>query len=801
MTHADLISSFTPSTMPAETLEAMFVQREPLAQRMISSIRAAVDTGDLEHHLAVGPRGMGKTHLLSLVAHRLLADDHLRSRIAIAWLREEEWGVTSLGELFEQVLTQLADADQVDHEVRTRASDALDHLVEVPLEQLADAAEAALPVVLGDRLLVIVVENLDQIFQDIGTDDQHQLRAFLQNQRNTVLLASTPSLAQSIAVRSGPFFGFFAIHHLDELSVEEARQLLVAIATLRHDDEGTRLVEYLGTDEATARLKVVEHIAGGHPRLWVLMAECITTERLEEVVGLLMAVLDDLTPYYQAQMKALSAQQRKIVMHLSRIEGASTVKDLAAAVRIQERVAATQLGQLVKLGYVRKAELPEGFTVRDKRTTAYELREPLLRHVLEVKESRGKPLRLIVELLRAWYDDTKLTAWVNADEPTAAKYARAALERPSATSNGRAGPTDSTSGKAFRDGNRAFEQGKYEEALAAYEEAAAQEPGAAEVLYNLGITLGKLDRIDEALAAFDTAIALDPYDADSHFNRGVALGNLRRPEEALAAFDTAAALNPNDADTHYNRGVALVTLGRSDEAVAAYDVAIALVPDHQAAHYNRGVALTELGRNDEALAAYDKAIALDDQDGDAQYNRAIVLARLGRIDESLAAYASVIAIAPSDPNPRFNRASIQMRSSDQAIPAAQDLAMAVALAPDAMYLRQNLTWLLTASAMRAAEEQRHAVGVVIEAWARASTVDAVLDAAMAVLRYAPGARSETWTSALLHALEGHDASGPLVDLLRAIVDYRATGDGAVLLRLPSELRDLATEILEDQDRS
>jgi len=39
----------------------------------------------------------------------------------------------------------------------------------------------------------------------------------------------------------------------------------------------------------------------------------------------------------------------------------------------------------------------------DRRTSWYEVREPLLRHYLQYRETRGEPLRVIVGFLRAWY--------------------------------------------------------------------------------------------------------------------------------------------------------------------------------------------------------------------------------------------------------------------------------------------------------------------------------------------------------------------------------------------------------------
>src|SRR5207249_6711359 len=98
------LSHFTPSLMSAETLEAIFVQRGPLAQRTVELIRDSALTPAKHHSLLIGPRGIGKTHLVALIYHRLRGMSDLHDRLRIAWLREEEWGVGSFLDLLVRLL-------------------------------------------------------------------------------------------------------------------------------------------------------------------------------------------------------------------------------------------------------------------------------------------------------------------------------------------------------------------------------------------------------------------------------------------------------------------------------------------------------------------------------------------------------------------------------------------------------------------------------------------------------------------------------------------------------------------------
>jgi hypothetical protein len=74
---------------------------------MVQLIRDAVLTPSKSYMLLIGPRGIGKTHLIALVYHRVQAMDDLRNHLLIAWLREEEWGVTSFLDLLLRIFRAL----------------------------------------------------------------------------------------------------------------------------------------------------------------------------------------------------------------------------------------------------------------------------------------------------------------------------------------------------------------------------------------------------------------------------------------------------------------------------------------------------------------------------------------------------------------------------------------------------------------------------------------------------------------------------------------------------------------------
>ena len=197
-------SRFTPSLLPAKVLEELFVQRSALLERILAMVEESARTKAKHQILLVGPRGIGKTHLLALTYHRIKARLDLRERLCLAWLREEEWGVDSFAELLRRILRALDCEDpQAGLGERIRA------LREAPRDAVRSVAEQMLTRHLAGRTLVVLCENLDELFKGMGEQGQQELRAFLQEQGSCSLICTAPSLFDGVSLQTAPFYGFF----------------------------------------------------------------------------------------------------------------------------------------------------------------------------------------------------------------------------------------------------------------------------------------------------------------------------------------------------------------------------------------------------------------------------------------------------------------------------------------------------------------------------------------------------------------------------------------------------------------
>jgi tetratricopeptide (TPR) repeat protein/DNA-binding MarR family transcriptional regulator len=383
------LSRFTPSVMPHELLERLFVARERTLEAILASVDAAASGPERNHTLLVGPRGAGKTHLVSLAYHRINERRRAGATLQVAWLPEDPWTIASYRRLLTAVAERLEPA--LDGEAPATVAE---------LESLLTARAA------DQGPIVVLIENLDQVLEALGDEGQQRLRHLLQADRALLLIATSTRLDRTLSDQASPFYAFFTTTRLEPFSVDEAAAMLTAIAEERNNEE---LVEYLASDQGRARLRTITHLAGGQPRMWAALASSLTVGGLGELIDLLLTRFDDLTPYYQGQLSQLSTQQRLVVAELADVDRPINVSELAERLEIDQRSLSKTMSELVDRGWASPTTSPVTALV-DRRRTYYELAEPLARLSFQIKESRGEPLRLVIEFLKHWFDPSDLSA-------------------------------------------------------------------------------------------------------------------------------------------------------------------------------------------------------------------------------------------------------------------------------------------------------------------------------------------------------------------------------------------------------
>ena len=639
-------SRYSPGNMDRESLEALFVGRRDDMEDVLSRVTKSIRSPEKHYVLLVGPRGSGKTHFLALAYHRLM--DHVdaadaRDSVAVALLNEEEWGVASYLDLVVRILRALADqAPDIDAEI----AGIYDRFSKDP----ADAESFAVGLLrqhTRGKTLLLLCENLVDLFHGLDDEGQKRWRATIQQDGNWVIVASTPSLFAAVTLQDNPFYGFFTIRELKKIDFDTGVELLAKKAV--HEGK-TQLADFLRTPLGRARARAVHHLAAGNHRAYVVLFDFLDKESLDDLIGPFMHMIDDLTPYYQDRMRQLPPAQRKIVEFLC-LEGKPTTnKDISTPCLMSQQTAAKQISELDTAGFVSRR--------RSGRNTFCELSEPLMRICIEVKDNKTQHFRLFVEFLRHWFTTRELERRREAfqhDDHTADMDRVHVEEAVRCSLADKHEPlVDALHVEAKRcwdagdfcglatiqetlvqDGSRAEDYRKWlyallraddvQSAIVAGEEAVEKYPNDAILQYNLAFAYFIKDRFVDALSAIDQAIAVGGEDAAYLCIRADILLGLEHFEEAIETAQAVLDAEPDHWHSLEQIINALVPLGRLGDAEARARDLVQLASSKPAALLTASRFYLSQDRLDEALELLDKVLEIDAGDQQAHRLRGRIL--------------------------------------------------------------------------------------------------------------------------------------------------------------------------------
>ncbi len=615
-------SRYSPGNLTPAALERTFVGRDAVLDDVLGRVRASMRGRGKHYTLLVGPRGSGKTHFMALLRHRLLAEHHGKLRLAA--LNEEEWGVASFLDFLVRILRSLS-ITCPDRGIET-GIDVVYGAYTGGERAAEEEARKLLRRVVGDGTLVVLCENLSDLFEGLGEEGQQRLRAAIQDDGFWTIVATTPALFSDVQLQTSPFYGFFTVRKLDSLDFETGLELLVRKARFENKSD---LATFLATAVGRARARAIHYVTGGNHRAYVIMSEFLTTETLDQLVDPFMKMIDDLTPYYQDRMRQLAPFQRKLIEYLCTEAAPVPVKKIASRCLASPQSTAKQIGELHDLGFVRRN--------RVGRETLCELTEPLMRICIEVKDNRTEHVELFVQFLRRWFSGdelrSKLDVVMAVDATKALPVQRRHLEAAvRAQSKDVREPfldaLDQEAERCWRDGDN---DGVIE--------AARRVPPtrrSAHAWANLVEALADTGQLDQARAEADAAREKHPESLDVLCARAQVLAASGKADDALAEIDGAVTRFPREPLAWWHRLVLLHVLGRVDLVVENQRRLIELgSPNTQRARRELVWALIELNRLAEAVAESKELVEHGHELPESAVLLARALARLDRRAEAL----------------------------------------------------------------------------------------------------------------------------------------------------------------------
>ncbi len=625
---------YNPREAGGPTLEAMLVGRGPLLEEILEDLRRQATSASRQHWLLRGPRGIGKTHLIGVVYHRIRQEQELEDAYLPVWLAEmEAYTVYSTAVLLLEVARRLVE------ELRLAGdNDGAGVLAEAlgGLEAAGDDPalfEDVISLLQGEarrrgKVLLVLMENLDAMLAGFRSrPEARRFRALLSEEKDLLFLSTTPTrYLRQLSDPKEPLYGHLKERTLEPLTEKEVGELFGRFAEVTGQRHLERAVGAKG--ESRLRRRVLHRLTGGNPRALVMAFSVLSgASGLRSMVEEIAALLDAQTAYFEARLARLAPRERAIVAAMALAPTNLTRQEIARATRLPERSLSTQIKRLVAEGHL-------GQTVGEGgKGTIYEVSDGLFRVWFQYRKGR-KTLEPLVRFLALWYAPEELErihselehAGTERCSPLeASRFETAGLQVEEALRFAR-----SEEGLAERErlwledssmenlasrfiaAKKAQQHAELvevcEEMLNRFE---GEKPAVAAILYEKGHSLGALEHNDEAITVYDELIA--------HF------GGCQTP--ALAAL-VATALGSKSLNLGY--------LGRCDDAIAVCDEVVTRYGDRREptvakqvarALFIKSVILGSVKKPREAVGAFRGFITYGEAVDDPEFQKIVSLNR------------------------------------------------------------------------------------------------------------------------------------------------------------------------------
>ena len=369
-----------------ERLRRTTVARWHLVDDAIESVRGSAGRKSKNHLLFIGPRGIGKTHLLSCIEDAVRSDEALGASVVVVRFPEESNRTLSFADfligmcgILKEVLEDEPQWAKLFARVETE-------------EDNARVADLLVPVIREEnrrrgRTLLVMLENLGEVLTRQIRDRTNvaSLRKFLMADNGCALIATAPFHFDAITDVGQPFYDFFDIQILDSLSFEET------VEVIRRNLEWEERAEILATlEDMRPRLEALYKMTGGNPRLTMMLYELIAHESVTNVQEQFHVLLDRISPFYQGRLNDLPPGQRALLECLASMRGEEkTPAAIAARMRMSQQETSSLLKRLSDARYLRAVQHP-----RDRRSRLYTIREGFFDIWLAMNLSRGTRRRM-----------------------------------------------------------------------------------------------------------------------------------------------------------------------------------------------------------------------------------------------------------------------------------------------------------------------------------------------------------------------------------------------------------------------
>ncbi|MEW6620847.1 MAG: winged helix-turn-helix transcriptional regulator, partial [bacterium] len=385
-----VLYKYNPQQMTKEELFETFVGRKALFESLITRLKKERDKPHHQHILLKAPRGMGKTHLLSMVYFKVKDCPEISSFWIPVQFAEEEFGITDLKTFFARILEELSREDS------SLAKDFPKDDYTTSYAFLIDYLKRK------NKNVLILVDNFNLILSRFKTIEVRRLRDILMNDPYLLIYGGAISLFKEIRDEKEPFYRFFKIEEITELKEDEFERLLYLRFRLDGKDD---VLNKFPQAILSSRLKALYQLTGGNPRLLLILYQFIIPGELKDIITYLKSILDEQSQYFLEKIHRLSPQQQVIIDAIAKDSLILSPKEISQKTGLLINTVTAQISRLMDDGYL----TPIKFT-RTKNLTGYELSEQIFRVWYQMRTGGRSEQRIqfLIIFLQIWFTKEEL---------------------------------------------------------------------------------------------------------------------------------------------------------------------------------------------------------------------------------------------------------------------------------------------------------------------------------------------------------------------------------------------------------
>lgn len=381
-----------PGFLSDDDLVAAFAVRQHELDELLQHYREPVGSTN-SHRMVIAPRGYGKTMLVRRVAAEIRHDPALCSVWLPVVFGEESYEVLSAAEFWHEALLHMTVATG-DPGWTTRWEQLRDERDDERLLHRSLAALRQHAAVHGLRLL-LVVENMDELFEQLSDTDAFSLRKVWMSDPTFAVLGTAVTHFPGIDDPDHANYDLFLVTHLTALDERETDTLWASVQ---------------GRPIGLSRARAIRILTGGNPRLVAIMASFASGRTLRELLHDLEHLIDDHSSYFKHNIEGIKAgKKRKVFLALADAWDPCTSGDIADRARLEVGEVSVLLSRLEKEGRIEVVS-SEG------RARWYQVSERLynLYYLLRRRGGAASRVRAVIDFMVVFYEPDQLPAIVAA---------------------------------------------------------------------------------------------------------------------------------------------------------------------------------------------------------------------------------------------------------------------------------------------------------------------------------------------------------------------------------------------------